>query len=112
METLKIFRLLPVADEADPRWGNADNHGEVIVRARSAADARVVASEAEDDFLETDALPGDGNSTRTFSAFRDDKLYTVVEDTTGRYSPLGERQVVAGKIDPVILADRPADAGR
>jgi hypothetical protein len=57
LETLRIFRLLPVVDEADPRWGNADNQGEVTVRAYSAADARLVAAEAEDDFLEMNVAP-------------------------------------------------------
>ncbi|UXN62327.1 hypothetical protein [Phyllobacterium zundukense] len=109
MEPLKIFRLLPIADEADPRWDNADNQGEVIVRARSAADARVVAAEAEDDFLDMDVAPADGDTTRTFSAFRDDKLYTVVEDTTDRHPAIGARAVVEGNIRPVILSTRQAD---
>lgn len=113
METLKIFRLIPVAEEADPRWDNAADQGEVIVRARSPADARLVASEAEDDFLEMDVAPADGNSTRTFSAFRDDKLYTVVEATTGPHSKEGDREVVEGNIRPVILSTpQPDKAGQ
>jgi hypothetical protein len=61
---VNIFRLLPVADDAHPRWGNAQNQGEVVIRAVSPADARVVASEAEVDFLDVKAVPADGNSTR------------------------------------------------
>lgn len=109
LETLRIFRLLPVVDEADPRWGNADNQGEVTVRAYSAADARLVAAEAEDDFLEMNVAPADGNSTRMFSAFRDEKLYTVIEDITGVHSSEGPRGVVAGNIRPVILSTRQVD---
>jgi hypothetical protein len=107
MEPLKIFRLVPVADQSDPRWGNAVDQGEVVVRARSHADARLVASEAEDDFLEMDVAPADGNSTRTFSAFRDEKLYTVIEVTGGLHPAEGERGVVEGTITPVILTSRP-----
>lgn len=109
MASLKIFRLLPVVDETDPRWNNAENQGEVVVRAHSAADARIVAAAAEGDFLDIKAAPADGNSTRTFSAFRDDKLYTVVEDTKATYRSDGDRAVFSGHIRPVILSTRQRD---
>jgi hypothetical protein len=76
---LALYRLRPVAAPDDPRWDNAPGHGEVIVRAASPADARIVAAGAEDDFLESGAKPGDGTSTRFASAFRDEKLYHVEE---------------------------------
>ncbi|MBW9062655.1 hypothetical protein JNB71_04940 [Rhizobium herbae] len=76
---LKLYRLVPVAAATDPSWGNADYQGEVVVRAFSPADARVVAAQAELDFTEIDAAPAEGNSTRDASAFRNERLYTVVE---------------------------------
>jgi len=76
-EELKIFRLEPNTRLDDPRWGNAPNHGVIRVRAFSPADARIVAAEAEVDFLDIDAKPGDGTTTDFASAFRDDKLYHV-----------------------------------
>ncbi len=97
-EQLKLFRLIPVAAATDTNWDNAPNQGEVVVRARSSGDARVVAAEAELDYTEIDALPGDGNSTTSASAFRNEKLYTVVDETDAAYSPNGPREVVAGTV--------------
>jgi len=74
---LYAFRLEPKAGPEDPNWDNAPSHGVVTVNALSAADARIVAAEAEVDFLDVDALPGDGTTTRHASAFRADKLYSV-----------------------------------
>ncbi|RCS25118.1 hypothetical protein DUT91_06750 [Phyllobacterium salinisoli] len=103
MEKLKIFRLVPIAEPNDPRWDNSPYQGEVVVRARSAADARLVASEAEKDFLDIDAKLIDDASTRTWSAFREDKLYTVIEDETDTYPGEGLREVVEGNIDPNVV---------
>lgn len=41
-EGLKIFRLVPTAASDDPNWQNSPSHGEVIVRALTAGDARIV----------------------------------------------------------------------
>ncbi|WP_420410306.1 hypothetical protein [Hoeflea sp.] len=76
-EKLNVYRLDPVAQLDDPRWDNAPNHGVVRVRALSPADARIVAAEAEIDFVDIDAKPGDGTTTDSASAFRDEKLYSV-----------------------------------
>ena len=97
-ERLKLFRLVPVAAASDTNWDIAPNQGEVVVRARSSGDARVVAAEAELDYMEIDALPGDGNSTTSSSAFRNEKLYTVIDETDPAYSVEGRREVVAGTI--------------
>lgn len=97
-EQLKLYRLIPIAAETDTNWDLAPNQGEVVVRARSSGDARVVAAEAELDFMEIDALPGDGNSTTSSSAFRNEKLYTVVDETNGTYPLDGPREVVAGTV--------------
>lgn len=83
-ETLNVYRLEPVAAPDDPRWENAPSHGTVVVAARTAGDARVVAAGAELDYLEIDALPGEDVSTSNASAFRDEKLYTVIEVEHGR----------------------------
>ncbi|RZS76819.1 hypothetical protein EV217_5049 [Phyllobacterium myrsinacearum] len=72
-------------------------------QCQSATDARVVAAAAEDDFLQSDGLPGDGNSTRTFSAYRDEKVFTVIEDSTSAFSKEGERRVLSGVVKAVIL---------
>ena len=96
MKSLRIYRLVPAADRSDPRWDLAPCQGEVTVRARSPADARLVATGAEIDFPEAGAKPGDGVKTDFASAFRDDKLYHVVEDNNGDYPEDGERGIVAG----------------
>ncbi len=98
-ETLKLYRLVPVAGAGDPNWGSAENQGEVIVRAFSAADARITAAQAELDFTEIDAAPAEGNSTRDASAFRNERLYAVAEmlerpDLTAA----GPRGVVRGTV--------------
>ncbi|UPA26274.1 hypothetical protein [Shinella oryzae] len=95
---MKLYRLVPVAAASDTNWDNAPNQGEVVVRARSSGDARVVAAEAELDFTEIDALPGDGNSTTSSSAFRNEKLYTVIDETDSTYSADGPRGVVDGTV--------------
>ncbi|MFB9949461.1 hypothetical protein ACFFP0_11415 [Rhizobium puerariae] len=97
-EKLKIYRLVPLAAPDDPNWQNAPPHGEVVVRARTAGDARLVASDAELDFTEIDASPAEGNSTDMASAFRNEKLYTVIEDESGRYEADGRRGVVGGRV--------------
>ncbi|MGE6739426.1 hypothetical protein ACQKGC_04025 [Allorhizobium pseudoryzae] len=103
-EQLKIYRLVPSAPLDDPQWMDRLPQGEIVVRARTSGDARVVASEAELDFTEIDALPAEGNSTEMASAFRSEKLYTVIEDVTGRFSGEGPRQVVDGtvRIDTIL----------
>nr|WP_257316700.1 hypothetical protein [Shinella pollutisoli] len=90
--------MVPIAAPGDTNWDLAPNQGEVVVRARSSGDARVVAAEAELDFTEIDALPGDGNSTTSDSAFRNERLYTVVDETDPAYPAEGPRGVVAGSI--------------
>jgi hypothetical protein len=97
MPPLHVYRLVRAADLSDSRWDIAPYQGEVVVRAQSPADARLVAAEAEIDFPEAGAKPGDGVETRFASAFRDDKLYRVVEDRSGGFSDTGKREVIAGQ---------------
>lgn len=100
---LRLYRLVPIAQENDPRWDMASYQGEVVVRAFSPADARVVAAEAEVDYLDVPAAPGHGNSTRMASAFRDDKLYTAIDEPPGEYPEEGERMVVSGVITRDVI---------
>lgn len=107
-----IYKLRPAAADHDPNWDRAPNQGEVVVRALSPADARIVASEAEDDFLETNAKPGDGVSTRFASAFRDDKLYEVLEMPNATFPQQGPRAVLQGHVrNPLMTAQPGAAAG-
>lgn len=93
-----IYKLLPHAADWDPNWDLASNQGEVIVRADTPADARIVASEAEPDFLEQGGKPAQGGSSREASAFRNEKLYLVQEILDGPYDSTGPREVLAGQI--------------
>ena len=102
-QPLSLYRLVPIAEADDPRWDMATCQGEAIVRAYSPADARLVAAEAEDDYLDVKAAPGDGNSTTSASAFRDDKLYTVIDEPAGSHPANGAREVVEGKIKPDVI---------
>ncbi|MCA1367313.1 hypothetical protein I6F15_07860 [Bradyrhizobium sp. BRP14] len=101
-EELKIFRLAPLAEPNDPNWQNASYQGKVTVVARSSGDARLVASEAELDFREIDAKPAEGVTTDMASAFRNEKLYTVIEEGP---APAGSKRGVIGgtvRIDNII----------
>lgn len=92
-EPLNVYRLVPLASPTDPRWQNSLHQGEVVVAARTAGDARVVASGCELDFMEVDAAPAEGVTTTHTSAFRDEKLYSVIEIERGR------RDILRGKLE-------------
>ncbi len=81
---LNLYQLVPVAREDDPRWVKDAPQGIVLVAARTAGDARLVASESQPDFPAANALPAEDVTTRFASAFRDEKLYSVIEVETGR----------------------------
>lgn len=78
-ELLNVYRLQPIAEADDPRWQNSPFQGTVIVAARTAGDARIVAAGRELDYMEIDAKPAEDVTTAMASAFRSDKLYTVIE---------------------------------
>lgn len=105
---LHIYRLVPDAPSTDPGWDLAPPVGEIVVRAYSPADARVVASQAEVDFPDFDAVPGDGVLTAFASAVRNDRLYRVEEDEDGAYAPDGPRGVLSG-LEHDSETIRPAD---
>ena len=89
---LHVYRLVPVAHPDDPNWKRAVSQGEVVVRARSSGDARVVASHAEAAAI---TLREPQSTTQVeASALRDPKLYHVVQDDSGRYPAEGPRGVL------------------
>jgi len=96
MDDLKLYRLVPAAAPGDPNWDLAPSHGVVVVAALTPGDARVVASEAELDFLEIDGSPAEDKSTKNASAFRNEKLYTVIEEAAR--TNITERGVVRGEV--------------
>ncbi len=95
-EPLKLYRLVPVAADDDPNWLDAKSHGAVLVAARTAGDARIVAAEREVDFMDIDAAPAEDKTTRMASVFRNEKLYTVIEVNNGK--EYRQRGVVEGTI--------------
>lgn len=95
-EALNVYRLVPIAAPTDTNWQNAPSQGEVIVAARTAGDARIVAASRELDFMEIDSAPAEDVTTINASAFRNEKLYTVIEIEHGR-SDL-QRGVLEGEI--------------
>ena len=50
-----------------------------MVAALNTGDARLVASGLEGDFMEQSTSPANGITTNNASAFRNEKLYTVIE---------------------------------
>jgi hypothetical protein len=77
-EELNVYRLVPIAPPNDARWQQTPHAGEVVVAARTAGDARIVAAGAELDFMEVEAVPAEDVTTRNASIFRDEKAYTVI----------------------------------
>ena len=100
-DTLNVYRLVPTAQPGDPRWDNSPFQGEVLVAARTAGDARIVASGRELDFMDIDAAPSDDVTTVNASAFRSEKLYTVIEVESGRTDL--ERGVLEGDISVATI---------
>lgn len=92
MTTTAIYRLVPAARPDDPNWDRAMNQGEVVVRAVSSGDARVVAAYGEAQAISLKEPKG--TTQVTASAFRDSKLYTVHLDTSGEFPAEGPRGVL------------------
>ena len=95
-EKLNVYKLVPIAERDDPRWANSPYQGEVVVAARTSGDARIVASAHEHDFMKIDAAPAEDVTTSNASAFRSEKLYTVIEVDRDRGDL--SRGVLAGPI--------------
>lgn len=103
---LRLYRLVPDAPPDDPNWQNSLRQGEVVVRAVSPGDARLVAAEAEGDFPELAAKPAEGVSTTQASAFLNEKLFTVVLEPEDPGAPPGPRGLVEGAVE-TLPAHRP-----
>ena len=88
---LAIFRLVPTASRNGRRKARGAFHGEVVVRAHSVEDARVVACEAERSSGEYDERDVDD------SPFRDAELYTVIEVPGVDFLHSGKRGLIAGR---------------
>lgn len=80
--------------------------GEVVVRAVSPGDARLVTAEAEGDFPDLAAKPAEGVSTTQGSAFLNEKLYTVILDEDACHAGLGDRGVIGGSVNTLAEARR------
>lgn len=78
-ETLGLYRLVPIAAVNDPNWDIAPSHGELLVAARTTGDARVVAAAFEVNYMKDNSMPGESIAAMGASAFRNEKLYTVIE---------------------------------
>ena len=83
-ETLGVYELLPIAALNDPNWDIAPSRGKVLVAARTTGDARVVAAAFEANFMKTNSVSGESVAMMGASAFRNEKLYTVIEVDRGR----------------------------
>ncbi len=104
-EMLNVYRLIPIAPPNDARWQNGPALTDVVVAARTAGDARIVAAGRELDFSEIDSLPAEDVTTRNASIFRDEKAYTVVEIERDR------RDLKRGVLQGTVPVDtiRPTD---
>lgn len=100
MERLALYRLVPVARPDDPNWDRAPNRGEVVVRARSSGDARVVAAQAETE----EGMGGQFTTKVRASAFMDEKLYTVRDEPPDDYPVAGPRAVLEGSITNLVVS--------
>ncbi|WMT86369.1 hypothetical protein NO932_15830 [Pelagibacterium sp. 26DY04] len=96
---MAVFRLYPLAEPGSSNWDIAQNHGEVLVRAKTSGDARLVAAEAEAQLARRHDENDDVYSIRA-SAFTDEKLYGVQKITDSGIDPEGERGLIAGIITP------------
>jgi hypothetical protein len=98
MAQMSIYRLVPIVGPDDPNFDLARYQGEVIVRALSSGDARVVAAAGE-----ASASGRDPNLFTTelrASALLEPHLYSVrlVEDS--QFPTDGERQVLVADFRP------------
>jgi len=95
-----IYRLTPAAGPDDPRWVLGRNHGEVVVRAASPAQARIVAAGVEDELYAPFRFAEDGVTNAYHSPFRDEQLYVVTDDASGLHPADGPPAVLAGLDGP------------
>lgn len=68
---MPLWRIVPAADPRDPRWQGRPIWREVIVRAPSAALARLLAARLDS----AETVPAGNESLGPRSGFSDEKLY-------------------------------------
>jgi len=73
---MALWKFVPVAPKGSSYWQDQPIWREVVVRASSAAQARVVAGEMDRRHA-TDQVPVGNESHRFRSGFEDEKLYWV-----------------------------------
>ena len=101
MENTAIYRLSPIARDDDPNWDLARNEGEIIVRALTSGDARLVAAEGE--AVASGMNPQIINTKFRASAFLDPHIYAVTLLDAAPYPPVGPREVLVGTFAPDAL---------
>jgi len=99
-----IYRLRPIARPDDQNWDHATNQGDVVVRARSSGDARVVASEAE--AIASGITDLKATTKLIASAFRDPKLYSVQRIYDSAFAEVGPRVLLEGSPHPALRRAR------
>ena len=107
-ETLGIYKLLPIAAPNDQNWDIAPSRGNVVVAARTTGDARVVAAAFEVNFMRSNSAHGDDIAAMGASAFRNEKLYTVIEIDRNRVD-LARGVMEVSDAGPIALAALRAD---
>ncbi|WP_404404662.1 hypothetical protein [Pelagibacterium halotolerans] len=95
---MNIYRLYPVAGPAASNWDLAANRGEIIVRAKTTGDARLVAAEAEARSAGDGRHENDDVYSVRASAFTDEKMYGVQRIETPQFPEDGDRAVLAGDV--------------
>ena len=97
---MPIYRLTPAADADDPMWVLGRRHGDVLVRADSPAQARIVAAGAEDDLYAPFRFAEDGVTNAYFSPFRSEQHYLVLEEAAAAHAQAGPPAVLEGLEPP------------
>jgi hypothetical protein len=98
MPELCIYRLVPIPGPDDANFDLAQYQGEVVVRALSSGDARVVAAEGEARASGKD--PGLFTTALRASALLEPHLYAVRLVADGTFPTDGEREVLLADFRP------------
>ena len=92
-----LWRIVPTARPSDTRWEDHPVYDEVIVRAESAAMARLTAGRSlYRDNVKTQF--GEERDPIFISAFSDEKLYRVMRmEADGSHAQQGAREVLSAR---------------
>ncbi len=96
---MRLWRIVPAVPPDDPRWLGGPIWREIIVRAESAAEARVIASRMDADVFEyrPDRNSAGAQAMDMPSALYDETLYEVLEIPAGattQFTPEGPREIL------------------